>query len=91
VPVVVTSAGSNGERVAPTVFLLASGGWSDIRGLNGSVPATATTIYFVDGFQNAAELMAVDMTLPVTSVAPIAAAPPIAGLGNAALVVYLGG
>ena len=91
VPVVVTSAGSNGERVGPTVFLLASGGWADIRGLNGAVPVTATTIYFIDGFQNAAELMAADMTLPVTSVAPIAAAPPIAGLGNAALVVYLGG
>ncbi len=55
------------------------------------MPATATTIYFAEGFQSAAELMAVDLTLPVTSVAPLATAPPVAGLGNAALVVYLGG
>ncbi len=91
VPVVVTSAGLTGERVGPSAFLLAAVGWSDIRGLNAAVPATPTTVYFADGFQSAAELMAVDLTLPVTSVAPLATAPPIAGLGNAALVVYLGG
>jgi len=91
VPVVVTSAGLTGERVGPTVFLLAAVGWSDIRGLNAAVPAIATTIYFAEGFQSAAELMAVDLSLPVTSVAPLATAPPIAGVGNAALVVYLGG
>ena len=91
VPVVVTSAGSTGERVGPTVYLLSLGGWSDVRGLNAAVPTTATVIYFAEGFQNAAELLAVDMTLPVTSVAPLATAPPISGLGNAALVVYLGG
>jgi hypothetical protein len=91
VPVVVTSAGTTGERVGPTVYLLSTAGWSDIRGVNAAVPATATVVYFVDGFQNAAELMALDMSLPVTSVAPLATAPPVAGLGNAALVVYLGG
>jgi hypothetical protein len=91
VPVVVTSAGTTGERVGPTVYLLSLAGWTDSRGVNAAVPTTATVIYFADGFQNAAELMAVDMTLPVTSVAPLATAPPVAGLGNAALVVYLGG
>ncbi len=91
VPVVVTSAGSTGERVGPTVYLLSLAGWSDIRGVNAAVPSTATVVYYVDGFQNAAELMALDMSLPVTSVAPLATAPPVAGLGNAALVVYVGG
>jgi hypothetical protein len=91
VPVVVTSAGSSGERVGPTVYLLSLGGWTDIRGVNGAVPAPFTIVYYVDGFQNAAEQMAVDMSLPLTSVAPLASAPPVSGLGNAALVVYLGG
>ena len=90
-PVVVTSASSTGERVGPTVYLLSLAGWTDIRGVNGAVPAAFTIVYYVDGFQSSAEQMALDMSIPITSVAPIAAAPPISGLGNAALVVYLGG
>lgn len=90
VPVVVTAAGLNGERVGPTAYLLSLAGWTDVRGVNGAVQLPATIIYYVDGFQNAAELMAVDMQQPLTSVQPIAAMPPVAGVGNAALVVYLG-
>ncbi len=89
VPVVVTSASLAGERVGPTVYLLSLGGWTDVRGLNGAVQVPATVVYFADGFQNAAEVMAVDLQIPVTSVAPLATAPPVAGLGNAALVVYV--
>ena len=90
VPVVVTSAGLSGDRVGPATFLLSLAGWTDIRGVNGVVQVPLTTIFYADGFQNAAELMAADMALPVTQIAPLASAPPVAGLGDAALLVYFG-
>jgi hypothetical protein len=90
VAVVVTSAGLNGARVGPGVFFLSQGGWTNIRGVNGVVQIPLTTIFYADGFQNSAELMATDMGLPITQTAPLASAPPVAGLGDAVLVVYLG-
>jgi hypothetical protein len=77
--------------VAPGAFLLGSVGWTDIRPLNGSVPLTATVVFYVDGMQAAAELLAVDAGLPVDSIAPMADAPPVAGLDNAQLLFYFGG
>jgi len=91
VPVVVSSGPSNGARVAPQAFLLGTVGWSDIRPLNGSVALTQTTEFFVEGLQAAAEMLAVDAGLPITSVAPMADAPPVAGLSNAQLLFYYGG
>ena len=91
VPVVVSSGPSNGARVAPQAFLLGTVGWSDIRPLNGSVALTQTTVFFVEGLQAAAEMLAVDAGLPITSVAPMADAPPVAGLANAQLLFYFGG
>ncbi len=90
VPVVVTAAGLNGDRVGPTAYLLSLAGWTNTRGVNGVVQLPVTTIFYADGFQNAAELMAVDMSLPVTQIAPIVGAPPVAGLGDGVLLVYLG-
>ena len=91
VPVVVSSGPSNGTRLAPQAFLLGTVGWSDIRPLNGSVAFTQTTVFFTEGLQAAAELLAVDAGLPVTSIAPMADAPPVAGLANAQLLFYFGG
>jgi len=91
VPVVVSSGPSNGARVAPQAFLLGTVGWSDIRPLNGSVALTQTTVFFVEGLRAAAELLAVDAGLPITSVAPMVDAPPVAGLSNAQLLFYYGG
>ncbi len=91
VPVVVSSGPSNGDRLAPGAFLLGSVGWTDIRPLNGSLPLTQTTVFYVDGFQAAAELLAVDGGLAITSIAPMADAPPVAGLANAQLLFYFGG
>ena len=91
VPVVVSSGPSNGARVAPQAFLLGTVGWSDIRPLNGSVALTQTTVFFVEGLQAAAEMLAVDAGLPISSVAPMADAPPVAGLSNAQLLFYYGG
>ena len=91
VPVVVSSGPSNGARLAPQAFLLGTVGWSDIRPLNGSVALTQTTVFFTEGLQAAAELLALDAGLPVTSIAPMADAPPVAGLVNAQLLFYFGG
>jgi hypothetical protein len=66
-------------------------GWTDIRSLNGSIPLAETVIYYADGFQNAAELFALDASLPITSVAPMSDAPPVAGLGTTQVLMYLGG
>jgi hypothetical protein len=54
------------------------------------VQVPLTTIFYADGVQNAAELMATDMALPGTQIAPLASAPPVAGLGDAALLGCLG-
>ena len=91
VPVVVSSGVSKGDRLAPGAFLLGSVGWSDIRPLNGSEPLTQTTVFYVDGLQASAELLAVDGGLAVTSIASMADAPPVAGLANAQLLFFLGG
>ena len=91
VPVVVSSGPSNGTRLAPQAFLLGTVGWSDIRPLNGSVAFTQTTVFFTEGLQAAAELLAVDAGLPITSIAPMTDAPPVAGLATAQLLFYYGG
>ena len=78
-------------RLAPQAFLLGTVGWSDIRPLNGSVPLTQTTVFFVHGLQAAAELLAVDAGLPISSIAPMTDAPPVAGLATAQLLFYYGG
>ena len=91
VPVVVSSGPSNGDRLRPGALLLGAVGWSDIRALNGSVALTETTVFYVEGLQAAAELLALDASLPDTAIAPISEAPPVAGLARAQLLFYFGG
>jgi hypothetical protein len=91
VPVVVSSGPSNGQRLAPATLLMGSAGWTDIRPLTGSVALTETVVYYVDGMEAAAELLAADTGVPLTSVAPMSEAPPVAGLANAQLLYYFGG
>ncbi len=90
-PVVVSIGPSSGERLATGAFLLAAAGWTDIRSVNGSLPLVETTVFYVEGLESAAELLASDAGLPVTSIAPMADAPPVAGLANAQLLFYFGG
>ncbi len=90
-PVAVSSGPSGGQRIGPAAYLLSSVGWTDIRALNGSLPLFDTTVFYVDGLQAAAELLAADAGLPVASIAPMVDAPPVAGLDNAQLLFYFGG
>ena len=91
VPVVISSGPSNGSRLATGAELIAAVGWTDIRALTGSVPLTETIVFYAEGFQASAELLAADTGLPLTSIAPLAEAPPVAGLADARLLFYLGG
>ena len=91
VPVVVSSGPSDGQRLAPGAQLIAAVGWTDIRALTGSLPLTETVIFYADGMLASAELLATDTGLELTSVAPLADAPPVAGLANAQLLFYFGG
>ncbi len=90
-PVVISSGPSDGQRLAPGAELIAAVGWTDIRPLTGSVPLTETIVFFAEGFEASAELLAADTGVPLTSIAPLADAPPVAGLANAQLLFYLGG
>ena len=73
------------------MLLLRAGGWANIRGLNGSIPLVDSVVYHAEGFEGAAEVMALDLSLPATATAPIAEAPPVPGVADAQLLVYLGG
>ncbi len=90
-PVVVSSGPSDGQRLAPGAQLIAAVGWTDIRSLTGSLPLTETVVFYADGMLSSAELLAADAGLELTAVAPLADAPPVAGLANAQLLFYLGG
>ena len=48
-------------------------------------------MYFANGFRASAEQLSADTGLPLTSIAPLEDAPPVAGLANAQLLFCLGG
>ena len=91
ITVVVSSGSTAGQRLQPTVFFMGVAGYTNIRGVNGAVPLVKSVVFYADGFQAAAEVLALDAGLAVTDVAPMGEAPPVAGLGSAQLLLYLGG
>lgn len=87
----VSSGSTAGERLPPSVFLVGAAGYTNIRGLNGAVPLIRTKVFYTDLFKSAAEVLALDVGLGVEDIAPMSEAPPVAGLGGAQLLLYLGG
>ncbi len=88
----VVNGSNRGERLEPTIGLLRLVGYENIRGAAGAVLTPDTTIYYLDDlFRGAAERLADDLDLPLEQLALLSEAPPIAALGNAQLVIYLGG
>jgi len=66
-------------------------GYVDVLPLNGTVIEELTTVYFADGFEEAALRMADDLDLPPESVAPIEDSPSVADLpADIELLVYIG-
>lgn len=89
--VVVVNGSTVGERLAPTITRLQEAGYSDVRGLVGAVQTVETVIYYqFDGQQSAADRIRADLELDV-AIAPFEDAPPVAGLSDAQLIIYLGG
>ena len=86
-----SSGSTAGQRLQPTVFFMSLAGYTNIRGVNGAVPLVKSVVYYAEGFQAAAEVLALDAGFEVTDVAPMSEAPPVAGLGAAQLLLYLGG
>lgn len=88
--VVVVNGTTAGERLAPTVDQLIELGYANVRGLGGSVRATATVLYHDEGALPAADRLRADLGLDI-ELAPIEDMPPVAGRNDAQLVLYLGG
>ena len=88
--VIVSKGPGAGGRIQPTVDALRFVGYGDVRGLNGAVRADLSTVYFGEGLQSSAEQLALDAGLTLADVAPLAEAPPVAGLGDVGLLLYLG-
>jgi hypothetical protein len=90
--VIVVNGTIRGERLQPTVDLLRTAGYADVRGLVGAVRATETVIYYLlDGQQSAAERLRDDIQLGDVAILSFDTAPPVAGRNDAQLMLYLGG
>ena len=67
-------------------------GYVILRGLVGAVQTSETIVYYLDDtFEGAAEVLALDVGLDVSDIAPFEDAPPVAGRATAQLLLYLGG
>ncbi|MFK8024482.1 MAG: LytR C-terminal domain-containing protein [Ilumatobacter sp.] len=90
--VLVVNGTAAGERLAPTIERLEALGYTEVRGVVGAAQASKTTIYFVDGAVGLAQRVATDLgyELGFIPIEPIEDAPPVAGVGTAFVIVYLG-
>ena len=91
-PMLVVNGSNVGERLDPMIELLRELGYEEIRGVTGAVLAPTTKIYVAeDDFRNAGDVLAIDIGLTPDDVLLFDDAPPVAGIGNALMILYLGG
>lgn len=90
--VLVVNGTSAGERIPPVVDRLTDTGYFDVRGVVGAAAAQETVIYYVEPFIAEAQVVAQDLgyELGQISILPSSDAPPVAGIGVAKVIVYLG-
>ncbi len=90
--VLVVNGTSAGERIPPVIERLNNSGYFDVRGVAGAVAAQETVIYYVEPFLGEAQVVAQDLgyDLGQISILPSTEAPPVAGIGVAKVIVYLG-
>lgn len=88
----VVNGTSAGERLPPVIQTLNERGYWDVRGVAGAAQAQDTRIYFVDPYRAEAETVARDLGFDPDEIEilPIDDAPPISGIGQAKVIVYLG-
>lgn len=79
-----------GGSATRTANALAEVGYVDIDTFDGDVIVDVTVIYAVEGFQAAADRLAEELGLGPDLVFPLVTAPPIDGLGDRSVVLYLG-
>jgi hypothetical protein len=88
----VVNGSTAGERLDPMIALLRELGYDEIRGVTGAVLASRTNVYVaVEDFRGAGEVLATDIGLAPDDVLLFDDAPPIAGIGDALVILYLGG
>jgi hypothetical protein len=90
--VLVVNGTSAGERIPPVIERLTNTGYYDVRGVVGAIAAQETVIYYVEPFLGEAQVVAQDLGYELTEIAilPSTEAPPVAGIGVAKVIVYLG-
>ena len=91
-PTLVVNGSSQGQRLAGLVEELTELGYPQVRGVSGAVLTPDTTVYVErQALLGAGRRLARDLDLGRPEVTLLAEAPPIAGRGDALMVVYLGG
>jgi len=90
--VLVVNGTSVGERIPPVLERLTNTGYFDVRGVVGAVAAQETVIYYVEPFLGEAQVVAQDLGYALTEIPilPSTESPPVAGVGGAKVIVYLG-
>lgn len=90
--VLVVNGTSAGERLAPVIERLRGLGYGEVRGVVGAAQAPRTSVYYIDGALALAQRLATDLGFEPGEIAvePIADAPPVAGVGTAFVMLYLG-
>ncbi len=90
--VLIVNGTSAGERIPPVIARLSDVGYFDVRGVVGAVAAPETVIYYVEPYLGEAQVVAQDLGYDLTeiSILPSTEAPPVAGIGVAKVIVYLG-
>ncbi len=90
--VLVVNGTSAGERIPPVVERLNNSGYIDVRGVAGAVAAQETVIYYIEPFLGEAQVVAQDLGYDLSKISILSSteAPPVAGIGVAKVIVYLG-
>ena len=90
--VLIVNGTSAGERIPPVIERLTNSGYFDVRGVVGAIAAQETVIYYVEPFLGEAQVVAEDLGYELTEITilPSTEAPPVAGIGVAKVIVYLG-
>ena len=92
VTVLVVNGSSLGGRLEPMAATLEELGYPPARGVAGAVQATDSKIYAAsEDFRSAGERLAIDIGMRRRDVELFDDAPPVSGVGNALLILYLGG
>jgi hypothetical protein len=90
VPVMVANASSVAGAAAAVSKELEPHGWDLLPPVNATASATASSVYYLAGFEPEAKAIAGDLQLAPTAVVPYTTAAPISSIGAAQVLVVVG-